>query len=142
MRRAFVFTADALFALMLLSSVAMMFSIYSTQTEYASKTSLLQALAYDYVTLNQSPANLNASVFKAKTGLDVYTLQEAVPSGRQIVAVATRYGYNSSCNAVDCGRSCRITKGMAAGYDGYGCLLNQTLSRFEITKVQAQVATP
>lgn len=142
MRKAFVFTADAIFALMLLGSVAVMFSVYSTQTEYASKTALLQALAYDYVTLAQPPVNLNESAFKAKTGLDVYTLETAIPSERQIVVAASRYDYNNSCMATDCGKSCRITKLVAAGSSGYGCLFNQSLSRFQIVKAQAWVTTP
>jgi len=142
MRKAFVFTVDALFSLILISSVALMFSVYSTQTEYAAKTSLLQALAYDYVTLAQPPVNLNASTFREKTGLDVYTAEADITRERQMVAAATRYAYNNSCNAVDCSTSCRINNGTASGYDGYGCLVNQSITRSAIIQEKAWVATP
>jgi len=142
MRRAFVFTVDALFSLVLISSVALMFSVYSTQTEYAAKTTLLQSLAYDFVTLSQPPVSLNASAFKEKTGLDVFTRESDMTRQRQMVAAATRYAYNNSCNAADCGKSCRINRGTAEGYDGYGCLVNQTISRYAIIPVKAWVATP
>ncbi len=142
MRRAFVFTADAIFALMLLGAVAMMFSVYSTQTEYAAKTSILQALAYDYATLSQPPVNLSTGAFYAKTGLDAYTREEDIAAGRQLVAAATRYSYNNSCNAIDCGRSCRITKDDAINATGYGCLKTQGLGMSGIILTKAWVATP
>ncbi|MFA6329138.1 MAG: hypothetical protein WCX64_00445 [Candidatus Micrarchaeia archaeon] len=142
MRRAFVFTADAIFALMLLGSVAMMFSIYSTQTEYAAKTTLLQALAYDYATLSQPPANLTNSTFTTKTGLYAFTREEDIPAGRQLVAAATRYSYNNSCNAMDCGKSCRITKDDAINATGSGCLKSQVLGEYGIIRTKAWVATP
>jgi hypothetical protein len=142
MRRAFIFTADAIFALMMLGAVALMFTVYSTQPEYSGKTTLLQALAYDYATLSQAPVGLNGSTFKEKTGFDVYTSEDAVPNARQIVVRATKYAYNNSCNGKDCGKNCSITKAEADGSAGYGCLANQALDQSGIISTKAWVATP
>ena len=142
MRRAFIFTADAIFALMMLGAVALMFTVYSTQPEYSAKTALLQALAYDYATLSQPPVSLGAATFKAKTGLDVYASEVSVPGTSQIVVRATKYAYNDSCNSKDCSASCNITKADADGSGGYGCLKNQALDRFGIISTKAWVAIP
>ncbi len=142
MRRAFIFTADAIFALMMLGAVALMFTVYATQPEYSAKTTLLQAIAYDYATLSLPPVNLDESTFKAKTGFDVYVSEGAVPNARQIVVRATKYAYNNSCNSKDCSKNCSITKADATGSGGYGCLTNQALDRFGIISTKAWVATP
>jgi hypothetical protein len=141
MRRAFIFTADAMFALMMLGAVALMFTTHATQPEYASKASLLQAQAYDFATLSQPPVNLDAGTFKAKTGFDAYTSEGAIPNARQIVVAATSYSYNNSCNSKDCKKSCRITKADAQGSAGYGCLANQAVERFGIISTKAWVST-
>jgi hypothetical protein len=142
MRRAFIFTADALFALMMLGAVALMFSVHAAQPEYSARTALLQALAYDYAALSQPPVNLDEATFRAKTGLEAYSSEDAVPGGRQMVVRATKYHYNNSCNEKDCAKSCRITKADAEGSGGYGCLANQALERFGIVSARAWVATP
>jgi len=136
MRRGFIFTADALFALMMLGAVALMFSMHAVLPEYTAKTALVQALAYDYAALSLPPVSLDAATFRAKTGLDAYSSEAAVPSSRQVVAVATKYNYNNSCNAIDCGTSCRITKA-----DATGCLTSSALDQFAITSTRAWVAT-
>lgn len=142
MRRGFIFTADALFALMMLGAVALMFSVYATQPEYPAKITLLQALAYDYATLSLPPVNLSAGTFRAKTGFDGYTSEASVPRPKQVVARATKYSYNNSCNNTDCTTSCRITNAEAAGSGGYGCLANSALERSGIISTKAWVATP
>ena len=127
---------------MMLAAVALLFSTFSTQPEYSAKTTLMQALAYDYVTLSLPPIGLTGNVFKEKTGFDVYTFEGAIPAGRQLVVAAAKYAYNKSCNALDCGKSCSITKADADGSAGYGCLSHQTTDRFGIISTKAWVSTP
>jgi hypothetical protein len=138
-RRGFIFTADAIFALIMITSVALMFAIYSNQPEHSARTTLVQALAYDYVALSQTPANLTLSGFTNRTGLLIFDNAASVPRDRPLAVYAVTYQYNNSCLGQDCEAGCTLTNAQALGAGS--CLAESAASSRGTIKREIWVTT-
>jgi len=138
MNRGFIFTADALFALTMLSAVALMFTVFSTQPEYSAKTARMQVLAYDYLKLNVPPASLSKADFQAETKLALSTTEATILKNKMIAAHAVHYAYNNSCKDKDCSfENCEMTNAEAGAADS--CLQQQAAQQWGTLITEAWV---
>ena len=138
-RRGFIFTADAIFSLIMILAVAVMFAVFSNQPEYSARTTLVQSLAYDYLSLSQPPANLTSTTFANDTGLIVSTSTSSIPGNAPITAYAVMYAYNSSCFGQNCTTGCTFTNAQANGSGS--CLTGPASVKWGTIKTEAWVST-
>jgi hypothetical protein len=141
--RGFIFTIDALFSMMLVTTIAYSFTVFATMRNQVAEQAAVHSLARDFARLNVS-GNIDNNTFYANTSFQAYESAGAVPAGRFLVARAAYVYYNLSCKAKNCNDGCVISRGDAefGPMAEYGCLTNQTTDNPSVkTKKEAWVAS-
>ncbi len=124
--KGYIFTIDALFSMVLITTVAYAFTMFAMLPEQNARITQLQALARDGARIGAAGAD--TANLKALLGIGM-TNSPSSANGATFIVRGSYFYYNQSCGSTDCSSNCSIPKATASAYiaaSQYGCLTNTT----------------